>query len=133
MWNSWPVQRVESGMRRIIFKAAVIFSAVLMLATAGLWLRGYSARDGIWYSTDQMRYSIHSYRGRIFVWTLSIAPDPSAGTWATPTKIRRGWVVDSVPDSWYAPYVKGAKNVNLERDFTDLRATQGKCPECGLD
>ena len=106
-------------MRRIIFKSAVILSVLLMLATAGLWVRGYFARDGIWHSTEQMRYSLHSYRGRIFVWTLSVAPNPSAMTWATPTKMGRGWVVDSVPDSWYAPYVTRPKGVNLEADISD--------------
>ena len=36
-----------------------------------LWARGDWARDGIWYTSDTARYSLHTYRGRIWYWQLS--------------------------------------------------------------
>jgi hypothetical protein len=100
-------------------RLAAIFSAILCLATIFMWIRGYYARDGIWYSTDSMRYSIHSYRGRIWLWKLSIAPNPAAMVWGTPLRMSTGVQVDSVKDSWYAPYLGKVKSISLERDFID--------------
>ena len=106
-------------MRKAAFQFLVALSALLCLATVALWIRGYRARDGVWYSTDSMRYSIHSYRGRIWAWTLSIAPSPTAMVWATPLRMSRGLQVDSVLDSWYAPYIIPGRGVVLETDFTE--------------
>ena len=106
-------------MKSRLFRFLAILSALLCLAAMFLWIRGHYARDGVWYSTDTMRYSIHSYRGRIWVWSLSITPNPSAMVWTTPTRIRTGFQIDSVADSWYAPYIRPGKGVVLETDFTD--------------
>ncbi|HEV8291352.1 MAG TPA: hypothetical protein VGP94_05495 [Tepidisphaeraceae bacterium] len=106
-------------MKSRLFKILATFSALLCLATTALWIRGHYARDGIWYSTDSMRYSVHSYRGRIWFWSLSIAPDPSAMVWATPLRISTGFQVDSVSDSWYAPYIIPNRGVQLETDFAE--------------
>jgi hypothetical protein len=103
----------------MLMRIALAISLLLMLASAVLWVRGYFARDGVWYSTNDMRYSLHSYRGRIFIWTLSIAPNPSAMTWSTPAKMGLGWVIDSVPDSWYAPYIGKGKSIHLDTYFTE--------------
>jgi hypothetical protein len=102
-----------------LFKILITFSALICLATIALWLRGHYARDSLWYSTDTMRYSIHSYRGRIWLWSLSIAPDSSAMVWTTRRRIRTGFQVDSVSDSWYAPFVGPRKGIVLETDFTE--------------
>ena len=106
-------------MRSRLFKILTTLSALLCLATIALWIRGHYARDGLWYSTDTMRYSIHSYRGRIWFWSLSIAPNPSASVWVTPTHVTTGFQVDSVSDSWYDPYLAPVKGVRLETDFTE--------------
>ena len=96
-----------------------VISPLLLLVTAFLWIRGHYARDGIWYSTDSMRYSIHSYRGRIWLWSLSIAPDPSAMVWGSNIHMSKGFQVDSVADSWYGSYIGPSKGVQLETDFTE--------------
>jgi hypothetical protein len=106
-------------MKSRLLKFLTIISALFCLATITLWIRGHYARDGLWYSTDTMRYSIHSYRGQIWLWSLSIAPNPSAMVWTTPTRIRTGLQVDSVSDSWYAPYIGPRKGILLETDFTE--------------
>ena len=106
-------------MKSRLFKILTTLSALLCLATLVLWIRGHYARDGLWYSTDTMRYSIHSYRGRVWLWSLSIAPDPTAMVWTTPAHIRTGFQIDSVADSWYAPYISPSKGVLLETDFTN--------------
>lgn len=98
-----------------------ILSTLLCIFTAILCIRGRYARDGLWYSTDTMRYSIHSYRGRIWLWTLSVAPNPSAMVWGTPLRMSTGLQFDSVADTWYAPYmgkVRG-KTISLETDFIE--------------
>jgi hypothetical protein len=109
-------------MRRAAYRFLIALSALFCLATLALWIRGHYARDGLWYSTDSMRYSIHSYRGRIWFWTLSIAPDPTAMVWTTPLHIGTGFEVDSVSDSWYAPYIGPGKGIVLETDFTEAPA-----------
>ena len=105
-------------MRRLV-RLVTIFSALLCLATITLWIRGHYARDGLWYSTDSMRYSIHSYRGRIWFWKLSIAPAPSASVWGTPLRMSTGLQIDSVNDSWYPPFTGKVKTINVEKDFVD--------------
>ncbi len=102
-----------------LLKFFTIISALLCFATLFLWIRGHYARDGLWYSTDTMRYSIHSYRGRIWFWKLSIAPTPSASVWGTPLRMSTGLQIDSVNDSWYAPYTGKVKSISLEDDFVD--------------
>jgi len=109
-------------MKTAAHRCLVALSALLCLAAITLWIRGHYARDGLWYSTDTMRYSIHSYRGRIWLWKLSIAPNPSAMVWSTPLRMSTGLQVDSVSDSWYAPYVHPGKGVVLETDFTEAPA-----------
>jgi hypothetical protein len=106
-------------MKSRLFGFLAIFSALLCLATLFVWIRGHYARDGLWYSTDTMRYSIHSYRGRIWLWTLSIAPNPTAIVWSSPLHMSTGFQVDSVADSWYGPYIGPSKGVRLETDFTE--------------
>lgn len=108
---------------RLVWSVAAL-SALLFLATIFLWIRGYYARDSLWYSTDSMRYSIHSYRGRIWLWKLSIAPNPSAMVWGSRVRMSTGLQVDSVADSWYAPYTGKAlvKTISLESDFVDAPA-----------
>ncbi|HEV8605481.1 MAG TPA: hypothetical protein VGQ99_08960 [Tepidisphaeraceae bacterium] len=110
---------------RLLTRFLTILSALLCLATAFLWIRGHYARDGIWYSTDSMRYSLHSYRGRIFAWTLSVAPNPTAMVWSTPLKMGTGFQLDSVADSWYAPYIGPSKGINLETDFLEVPSAWG--------
>ncbi len=105
-------------MRRLA-ALVTIFSALVCLAALTLWIRGHYARDGLWYSTDTMRYSIHSYRGRVWFWKLSIAPTPSASVWGTPLRMSTGLQIDSVNDSWYAPFVGKVKSINVEKDFVD--------------
>jgi hypothetical protein len=73
----------------------------LLAASLAMWARGYRARDGVWYSTDTTRYGLHSYRGRAWLWTLDVAPMPTAMVWTTPVRIGPGWTRDSAPDSWY--------------------------------
>ena len=109
-------------MRSRLLKFLTIVSALLFLLTLTLWVRGHYARDSLWYSTDSMRYSIHSYRGRIWLWSLSIAPDPSATVWLTRLKINSGLQFDSVSDSWYAPYTAVSRGVNIEVNFTEAPA-----------
>jgi len=108
-------------MRTAACRCLVALSALLCLATISLWIRGHYARDGLWYSTDSMRYSIHSYRGRIWLWKLSIAPNPSAMVWSTPLRMSTGLQVDSVSDSWYAPYTGKVigKTISLGNDIID--------------
>src|SRR6476646_3316334 len=106
-------------MKSRVLTILTVVCALLCLATLFLWIRGRYARDGLWYSTDTMRYSIHSYRGRIWLWSLSIAPDPSAMVWGSRIRMSKGFQVDSVADSWYGPYVGPSKGVHLETDFTE--------------
>ena len=100
--------------RRRLAKIASACSVVLLLATLALWARGYRARNGVWYSTDATRYGFHTYRGQLLLWKLSVAPNPTAMTWVTPTKMRAGFVWDSTPDAWYAPYRTGPMGIQPE-------------------
>ena len=43
----------------------------------------------------------------------------SAMVWTTPKRITTGFQVDSVADSWYAPFIGKTKGILLEKDFTD--------------
>jgi hypothetical protein len=91
-------------MRRFRRTLAWVCAVLLLAAVLGMWVRGYWARDGIWYSTDSTRYGLHSYRGRAWFWRLDVAPGPTAMVWTTPVKMDRGFVHDSAPDSWYAQF-----------------------------
>src|SRR5215813_6356576 len=103
----------------------LVVSMLLCMATIVLWVRGYWWRDGFWYTTDSTRYSLHTYRGRIWVWSLSPVNYPTASVWPTQAKMRPGFVWDSLADAWYAPYVSLAKGGRLPEDFLDAPANFG--------
>src|SRR5438045_4988891 len=88
-------------MKSHLLHLATEMSLLLFLATLALWVRGYWARDGIWYGTETSRYSVHTYRGRIWFWSLSGGRAASDYVWNTPAKLHRGFVWDSTPDSYY--------------------------------
>src|SRR5262245_26034092 len=88
-------------MKSRLFHLSVGLSLLLFAATLALWARGYWARDGIWYSTATTRYSMQTYRGRVWCWELSGGRAALDGVWNTPTNLHSGWVWDSTPDSYY--------------------------------
>jgi hypothetical protein len=102
-------------MKSRLLHLAVGLSLVLFVGTVILWARGYFARDGIWYSTDTGRYSLHSYRGRIWFWSLSGGRAASDSVWNTPAKLDRGIVWDSTPDSYYDQF-RGSRKWNLSSE-----------------
>jgi hypothetical protein len=103
-------------------------SLVVFLAMLALWARGYWARDGIWYSTDTARYSLHSYRGRIWIWRLSGGRAASDGVWTTSAKLHRGWAWDSTPDSWYEQFKSSRKWGMSAEQFTLAAPATGYSP-----
>ena len=107
------------------FTLLATLSALLFLATLFLWLRGRHTRDGVWYTTDSTRYSVHSYRGRVWFWTLSAVPSPTASVWPTPAKMNAGFVRDSAPDSWYDQFAATGRGPRLPEDFLDAPAQYG--------
>jgi hypothetical protein len=123
-------------MRPRRFRSIVVIAAAAMVlvATLALWGRSQRTRDGVWYTTESTRYGLHSYRGRVILWQLSVAPNPTAMTWVTPTKMRGGVVWDSTPDSWNDPFRTGpmgiqpeelldapAAGANIDRRFAGFR------------
>lgn len=88
-------------MKRLIFNLTVCVFLLLFLGTLFLWVRGRSVRDGIWYTTDTVRYSVHSSHGRIWFWRLTGGRVATDYVWATPAKLHPGFVWDSTPDSYY--------------------------------
>jgi len=91
---------------------AILF--IFFLESVALWIRGYCARDGIWYSTESMCCSLQSYRGKIWFWTLSTAPTRVTwSVWSTPAKIHRGFTWDSTADSWYEQRRRNPKATGL--------------------
>src|SRR2546423_13286944 len=97
--------------RRTFSNVVLAASALLVIAEIGLWLRSYRARDGFWYTTPATRYSMHSCRGRIWVWTLTTPPWPTASVWPTPARMGMGLVWDSVPNRWYGQFRGRPKGV----------------------
>ncbi len=107
-----------------LFLIAVSLSLLLLLATLALWARGYSARDGVWYSNDRARYSLQTYRGRIWYWELSGGHVTSDYVWNTPTKLHAGWVWDSAPNSYYDRFrmMYGGRGLSAEQFTIDAPA-----------
>ena len=64
-------------MRRRTTTIRWVCAALILAATLALWVRGYYARDGLWYTTASTRYGVHNYRGRVLLWRLSVAPTPT--------------------------------------------------------
>jgi hypothetical protein len=98
-------------MKSSLVKFAGTVSWLLLVGTLALWVRGYWVRDGIWYSTERARYSVHSYRGRVWVWGLSGGRSASDTVWIARAGPRRGFVVDSTPDSYLYAFLKAPKGV----------------------
>ena len=93
----------------------VIAAASLLFVTAlALWGRSAHTRAGLWYTTQSTRYGLHSYRGRVILWQLGVAPDTTAMTWVTPTKMRAGLLWDSTPDKWYDSFRAGPMGIQPE-------------------
>ena len=107
-----------------------LLSTLLFLSIIFLWLRARHARDGLWYTTDSTRYSLHSYRGRVWFWTLSAVPTPTATVWPTPATIGPGFVVDSAPDAWYDQFnqLTPPRGPRLPQDFLDAPAQYAAAP-----
>ncbi|MGB7158498.1 MAG: hypothetical protein WBD40_10565 [Tepidisphaeraceae bacterium] len=112
-------------MRSRPLRLLTICSILLFVMTIALWARGYFARDGLWYTPDSTRYGLHSYRGRIWAWTLTVAPGPTAMVWTSPAKMRAGFVWDSAPDSWYDQFIGFRKGPDLDRDFLNAPSLGG--------
>jgi hypothetical protein len=112
-------------MTRRLLNVLVLPSLLLCVASTVLWVRGGWARDGVWYTRDSVRYSLHTYRGRIWFWTLSPPNYPTASVWATKARMGPGLVWDSVADSWYDPFRGRPKGVRLPEDFLDAPSNGG--------
>jgi hypothetical protein len=110
------------SMKSRLLNVAAATSLLLFLITLALWIRGYWVRDGIWYSTPTARYSVHSYRGRIWLWALSGGRAASDSIWITPAKLHGGFVLDSTPDSYLYQYLKGPKWGRLDGGPYSLEA-----------
>jgi hypothetical protein len=94
-----------------------IVSAMLLAATVVSWFRSYSVREGFWYSTDATRYGLHSHRGRVLAWSLSVAPNATAMTWASPAEMDRGFVHDATPIAWYDQFDGNPMATGLRNEF----------------
>jgi hypothetical protein len=102
-----------------------LLSLLMCVATAALWVRSHFARDGLWYTRGPDRYSLHSYRGRLWFWKLSDLRYVEASVWTTPAKMGAGFVWDSAPDSWYDPFRGHPKGVRVPDDFLDAASFGG--------
>lgn len=103
----------------------VITSLLVCLAIIALWARGYWMRDSVWYSTDTKRYSLHSYRGQIWFWTLTVTPSPTGFVWTTQARMRAGWLWDSTPDTFYDQLRKQSPKGNLPPEVFLAAASSG--------
>jgi hypothetical protein len=92
-------------------------SAVLCLAATGMWVRSYWARDGVWYSTPEVRYGVHSYQGEVLLWRLTVAPNVKAMTWSSPARMDAGFVRDVTPTRWYDQFYGSPMAVGLRDEF----------------
>ncbi len=115
-------RHIASTSRRRCFVHLVTgLSVILLVVTLALWVRGYWVRDGIWYSTETARYSVHSHHGRIWFWSLSGGRAASDDVWATPARLHRGVVWDSAADSYYEGFGKRSRMAG-ERGTVHLAA-----------
>ena len=87
-------------MKHRLLNLLTLLSLLLCVAAVALWLRGHWARDGCWYTPGTARYSLHTYRGRVWAWRLSPVHYPAASVWPTPARMGNGFVWDSAPDSY---------------------------------
>ena len=88
-------------MKRLALLFLVTVCILLSLSIAALWIRGQYVRDGIWYTPGDTRYSVHSHRGKIWLWSLTARPNNTAMVWTSPGRMQSGLVFESAPDSWY--------------------------------
>ena len=112
-------------MKRRLLNLLTALSLLLCVAMLVLWVRSSRRRDGIWYTTGSARYSLHSYRGRVWAWSLAPPNYPTASVWPTPAKMGPGLVWDSAPDAWYDPFIGRGKGVRLPEDFLDAPSNGG--------
>jgi hypothetical protein len=85
-----------------------------LVATLVLWARSFWVRDGIWYTTDTTRYSVHSHHGRIWFWQLSGGRAASDFAMITAANLHRGFVWDSTPDAYCEQFVKGPRTSSID-------------------
>ena len=95
----------------------VVISGVFCLALTGFWVRSYWARDGVWYSTAAVRYGVHSHRGQVLFWRLTVAPDVKAMAWSSPARMEGGFVLDVTPARWYDQFDAHPKATGLRDEF----------------
>jgi hypothetical protein len=109
-------------MKRLALIAFVSLSLLLCSSISFLWIRGQFARDSIWYTPSNTRYSIHSHRGKIWLWSLTAVPTPTAMVWTSPARMQPGLVFDSAPDSWYDQFAGNPMWTLLPKDLDDTPA-----------
>ena len=77
-------------MRRRLLNLVTVLSLLLLVATATLWVRSYWRDDGWSWGTRQGRAGIESFRGRLTLGRVDVAP-------ANLAKIPRGQLFVSIP------------------------------------
>jgi hypothetical protein len=112
-------------MRRRLLNLLTVLSLLLCVAVAVLWVRSLRRRDGFWYTSGSARLLVHSYRGRVWAWSLAPPHYPTASVWPTAARMGPGLVRDSVPDGWYDQFAGRTKGVRLPDDFIDAPANGG--------
>src|SRR5687768_1210496 len=112
----------EHAMKRLTLTVLLALSLFFSAFVSFLWVRGQFARDGLWYTPSDTRYSIHSHRGKIWLWSLTAAPSPTAMVWSSPARMQSGLVFDSTPDSWYDQFASNPMWTLLPKDLDDTTA-----------